>query len=159
MQHWGRSQGEARHTSTFLGHPLACAAALACLDVLEREWPPERVARAGGAFGAALAAALDAIPGVADVRGLGFLWGVELAAGDGGPDAERAGHILRHALRRGFILLAAGSWGSVLELAPPYILGDAQRRGAVTALRNLLQETSPSASGLGAPETANEVRE
>ena len=37
MSVWGESTGEAMHTSTFLGNPLACAAALAALDVLEEE--------------------------------------------------------------------------------------------------------------------------
>ena len=48
MACWGESRGEALHTSTFLGNPLACAAALAAIQVMEDERLPERAAADGG---------------------------------------------------------------------------------------------------------------
>ncbi|MFQ5600026.1 MAG: aspartate aminotransferase family protein [Candidatus Krumholzibacteriia bacterium] len=108
MRSWGRSRGEARHTSTFLGNPLACAAALATLDVLQRDGWPRRVAELGREFAAGLAE-LGGIPGVADVRGLGLMWGIELEASRGVPDAARTFTVVRDGLRRGSILVGAGS--------------------------------------------------
>src|SRR5690606_29809982 len=77
MRAWPDSTGEALHTSTFLGHPLGCAAALASLRVIEAEG----LVRRSEAVGAEL---LDRLrkdfvdhPRVGDVRGLGMMIGME----------------------------------------------------------------------------------
>lgn len=141
MAAWGKSTGEARHTSTFLGNPLACAAAIATLDGLREEDWPARVALAGAAFGARLQE-LTALPGVVDVRGLGLLWGVELRDASGAPDATRAFAIVRAALRRGVLVLADGTDRNVLSFTPPYVLSAAQRDAAIDALRDAILETA-----------------
>ena len=65
------------HATTFGGQPLAARAALAVLDVMEREHVPDRAARAGHAA----REALQKVDGVADVRGAGLLIAAELAPG------------------------------------------------------------------------------
>lgn len=132
MDAWPESAGEAKHTSTFLGHPLACAAGLAVLDAMEAEGVVGRVRRLGGELVAALRGALKDVDGVEEVRGLGLMIGIEMAHG---PDAEPlAGAGVRAAeaaLREGVLLLPAGAHGHVLELTPPVELSEEQLRFAV----------------------------
>ena len=136
MESWERSRGEARHTQTFLGNPLAAAVACATLNLLEKEAWPARVAERGTVLGEELAALLSGREGVAAIRGRGFLWGIE-CGGPQGPDGARVREVVHAALRRGWILLPAGDDGQVLELLPPYVLGKAQWRGMLQLLDEL----------------------
>ena len=68
------------HGGTFSHHPVAAAAGLAAVGILERENLVDRVVRQGPVLGNKLRVALADHPHVADVRGIGFLWGVELVA-------------------------------------------------------------------------------
>lgn len=145
MAAWGVSRGDARHTSTFLGNPLACAAALATLEVLEAEAWPARVAARAARFESGLAP-FAALPGVAEVRGVGFLWGIELRTASGTPDAARAFQVVRAALAGGVLVLADGSQHNVLTLMPPFCIADEQIDAALHVLRGAL-EASPIAGG------------
>lgn len=106
-----RRAGEALHTATFLAHPLACAAALATLELVERERLPERARSLGARFAARLGAP-TAAAGVA-LRGRGALWALEFADG---PAARRFAGALA---ARGVLALAGGATGRVVQLAPP----------------------------------------
>jgi 4-aminobutyrate aminotransferase/(S)-3-amino-2-methylpropionate transaminase len=119
MDAWPKSTGEALHTATFLGNPLACAAALATLDELERLDLPARVSARAAAFGMRLERLLGH-PAVAAIRGLGYLWAVEFVS------AAEASRVVVDALRLGAILLQSGPTGSSVTLAPPLIIGDDQ---------------------------------
>ncbi len=144
MQAWERSQGEARHTQTFLGNPLACAVALATLEILRREEWPAQVESRGAELGADLVDTLQDTAGIGAIRGRGFLWGIECLTRTGEPDGARAGAVVRAALGRGTILLAAGDAGHVLELVPPFVLGLKQWRGACELLGDLMVRIPPS---------------
>lgn len=116
MDAWPGSTGEAIHTSTFLGHPLGCAAGLGFLAALEAEDLVGRARRGGRHALAYLKSALEGCDRVLEVRGRGLLIGIELAA-DGG--SEPAVGVARKALRQGVIVLPAGVRGEVVELVPP----------------------------------------
>jgi 4-aminobutyrate aminotransferase-like enzyme len=132
MDAWPPSEGEALHTSTFLGHPLACATALAFLDVLEAESLPDRAVATGEALRRGLAEALEGVPGMRGIRGRGLFLGVVL---DGPGAPESAGvRVAEEALRRGVIVLPAGASGEVVELSPPLVLTPAQVDAAVHVL-------------------------
>jgi 4-aminobutyrate aminotransferase-like enzyme len=113
MDAWPVSTGEALHTQTFLGHPPACAAALASIAVIEEEKLVERAARTGAAALAHLRHLLAGRPGIADVRGRGLLLAVECAS----PDLVAAA--CARALELGVITLPSGEDGRVLSLSPP----------------------------------------
>lgn len=102
------------HATTFGGQPLAARAALATLDVMEREQIPERAARAG----TRLAESLQKIDGVADVRGAGLLVAAELVPG---LDAKA---VAQRCLDAGLVLNAVTA--SALRLAPPLLVTDAE---------------------------------
>ena len=113
MGAWPASSGEALHTSTFLGHPPGCAAALASLAVLEEEKLVERAADTGAAALAHLHARLDATSGISEVRGRGLLIAVECN------DPARALEACARALAAGVIVLASGDRGQVVSITPP----------------------------------------
>ena len=134
MDAWPESAGEAIHTSTFLGHPLACAAGVAVLEALEMEGTAERARLMGGRMVLALREALEGRPGVADVRGLGLMIGIELADGELRPLTGAGVRAAEAALARGVLLLPAGEHGHVLELTPSVELTDEQMAFAVPAV-------------------------
>jgi 4-aminobutyrate aminotransferase-like enzyme len=139
MDAWPASDGEALHTSTFLGHPLACAAALAALARYAPERVLERASSLGERLLTRLGERLSHLRGVAEVRGLGLLLGIEF----GGRAAEGMGsRVASAALRRGVIVLPAGDVGQVLELTPAVTLSDEQAEHAVDALASAIEEVS-----------------
>jgi 4-aminobutyrate aminotransferase-like enzyme len=132
MDAWPPSTGEALHTSTFLGHPLACATALAFLDVLEAESLPDRAVATGESLRSGLAEVLSGLPGMRGIRGRGLFLGLVLD-GPGAPDSAGV-RVAEEALRRGVIVLPAGASGEVVELSPPLVLTPAQVDAAVQIL-------------------------
>ena len=116
--------GEALHTATFLANPLACAAALAVLDVLREEDLPARAARLGDILGRRLATWPSRFPAIEDIRGRGLLWGIQLRT------AEIAKRWMLAAWSRGVLLLAGGPEGRVAQLVPPLTIREEQLQGA-----------------------------
>ncbi|MDE2979403.1 MAG: aspartate aminotransferase family protein [Acidobacteriota bacterium] len=126
-----RSDGEARHTATFVAHPLACAAALATLEVIETEGLIDRARRMGTRLGQTLTP-LRNRPGVTDIRGQGLLRAIEL-------DSPDRAHALSHnLLHRGLIALAGGASGTVLQLCPPLVITEEQLDHAAATLHEVL---------------------
>jgi acetylornithine aminotransferase/acetylornithine/N-succinyldiaminopimelate aminotransferase len=117
------------HGTTFGGTPLACAAALAVLDVIEGEKLIEHVSHSSGPWIAALEKLAADFPAqVKAVRGCGFLVGVQLAA-------ETAPYVA--ALReRGLLVAPAG--GNVLRLLPPLVATSAELARSVEIIRAAL---------------------
>jgi 4-aminobutyrate aminotransferase/(S)-3-amino-2-methylpropionate transaminase len=128
MAAWGDPAGEAIHTSTFLGNPPACAAALATLEAL----PARAVNEQARTRGERLQQALFDVAGVS-VQGRGLLLGARV----GSPVRTLA--LCRALLERGYIVLPAGAPASVLCLTPPLCLDDAQIDGFAHALASCLE--------------------
>jgi 4-aminobutyrate aminotransferase/(S)-3-amino-2-methylpropionate transaminase len=143
MDAWLPSLGEAIHTSTFLGHPLGCAAASAVLDAFETEAVEARARLVGGRLVAALRRAFSSSQAVAEVRGLGLLVGIELADGASRQPARGAGvRVAQAALREGLLLLPAGDHGQVVGLTPALELTDEQLSYAVEVLTRTVREVA-----------------
>lgn len=126
MDAWPLSSGEALHTSTYLGNPLGCAAALATIDELQRLDLPARAAQ----LGAHLERRLDELrthSAVVSVRGRGLFWGVELR------DGVTAFAVVKDALARGVILLQSGLGGETIAITPPLVISLDQLDAAVDA--------------------------
>jgi len=132
MAAWPLSKGEAIHTSTFLGHPLACASALAFLDVLEEEGLVARSRDEGARLLSAISEAVLGREGVRDVRGRGLFVGVEFDERGGGEK------LATRALQRGLILLPSSEFGEVVELAPPFVTTREQLEWSVEALAEMV---------------------
>jgi len=145
MDAWPASDGEAIHTGTFLGHPLACAAGIAVLEALETERWVEQARTVGAALQTALRAALGGVRGVREVRGRGLMIGVELLSPEGGE--WRGGGVLvaEEAIAEGLIVLPAGDYGEVIELAPSVVLTDEEIEVAVGGLTEAIRRASQRA--------------
>lgn len=142
MGRWPRSTGEAIHTSTFLGNPVGCAAALAAIRALEEGRLVERSAELGARMRARLEERLAGHPRVGEVRGLGTMIGVELVRDRDTrePAPEHVGRVVVEALRRGVVVLGGGIHGNVLSLSPPFVLTDDQADTALGVLEEVLGE-------------------
>lgn len=131
MDAWPRSTGEALHTSTYLGNPMGCAAALATIDELERLALPAQARELGELIEKRLDALLDH-PAVVAKRGRGAMWGLQMRSAE---DADRA---VKAALARGVILLQAGLRGEVLSITPPLVISPLQLHRALELIKEVL---------------------
>jgi 4-aminobutyrate aminotransferase-like enzyme len=138
---WPASSGEAIHTSTFLGHPVGCAMALAQIEAIKARRLVQRSAELGRRLLESLSA-LDASLSLG-ARGLGLLAGVELRERDGRPATEVALRAVKLMLRRGFILLPEGADSNFISFTPPLTISDGQLQSAVGALAEVLAADRP----------------
>lgn len=140
-----------QHGHTYLGHAVACAAALAVQQVIERDGLLERVRRRGARLEAFLREAFGAHPHVGDIRGRGLFWGLELVeerAGKTPFDPARKLHarIKREAMAAGLMVYPMGGtvdgrYGDHVLLAPPFIVDDAELATLVDRLQAALQRS------------------
>jgi len=143
MTAWPPSAGEAIHTSTFLGHPLACASGLAMLGLLESDGLVERSRTLGEKLLFELREGLQDVAHVGEVRGSGLFLGVELVEPGGLDPLERgAVRVAEEGLRRGILLLPAGAQGHVVELSPPLVLTEDQASWVVPELVGVIRDLS-----------------
>lgn len=117
------------HGYTYSGHPLACAAALATLDLYEEEQLFARAATMAPVLGEAVHG-LRGAPHVIDIRNLGLVAGIELAPRPGAAGA-RAFEVYRHCWEAGVLVRATAD---VIALSPPLIASEAELERIVGAL-------------------------
>ena len=138
---WPPSRGEAIHTSTFLGHPVGCAMALAQIREIESRKLVQRSAALGDVLLSSLSAlvphtsSLDVIP-----RGIGLLGGLEVCLPNGAPATDAVLRAVKALLRRGFIFLPEGQDANVVGFTPPLTISARQLRAAVNALGTALSQ-------------------
>ena len=106
---------------TYGGNPLACAAALAVLDVFEAEGLAARGAAIGTQLRGALLRLQTCVPRIGDVRGLGAMLAIELVTDSvsRAPDADLAQRVIDKARGEGLLLLKCGPHKNVVRLLPP----------------------------------------
>jgi 4-aminobutyrate aminotransferase-like enzyme len=131
MDAWPPSEGEALHTSTFLGNPVTCAAALAQVRALEEG----RLIAAARSLGDRLAARLrrwvEARPWAVSTRGRGLMQAVELA------ESVPVDRVVTAALERGILVLAEGN---ALAFTPPLVITERQLDHALDVLEERLSD-------------------
>src|SRR5512140_634264 len=112
---------------TYAGSPVGCAAALAVLDVFERENLVQRARQVGERLTSGLATMAQRHTSICAVRGLGAMVAFELAKGGNvlQPDADLAKRIVAEAAQRGLILLTCGTWSNVVRILVPLTAADA----------------------------------
>ena len=110
------------YTSTFLTNNLNLAAAVAAIGVLRGDGLAERAASLGRWALPRLSAALAGVPGIAEVRGCGLWFAIELREPDGRPAAARAAAIVRKLREQGVIVGRSGYDDNVVKLSPPLVI-------------------------------------
>ncbi|MCA9645768.1 MAG: aminotransferase class III-fold pyridoxal phosphate-dependent enzyme, partial [Myxococcales bacterium] len=136
MSAWRREE-EVVHTATFAGAPLACATAIATLDILHRDKLIERARHLGADFGSRLQEVVAAFAPSASVRGQGLMWGVEFGR------AGAAVRLMGALLEAGYIVSTGGGSRDVLVLTPPLVVGENQLEAFVAELPLALQACGP----------------
>jgi 4-aminobutyrate aminotransferase/(S)-3-amino-2-methylpropionate transaminase len=111
---------------TYAGSPIACAAALAVLDVIESEKLCDRARQIGEIMAMKLREAGKALPAVGEVRNLGAMVAMELVKnGDPhAPDADLTKALVQHAASRGLVILSCGLYGNVIRFLVPLTASD-----------------------------------
>lgn len=124
------------HLSTFGGNPVACAAALATLEVHRREGLAQASSQKGARALESLRAMAVSREAVGDVRGLGLMIGVDLVSDRRAKtaDAALAGRVQDRMLEAGFLAGVGGYHGNVIRLQPPLVIDDADLDAAIAAL-------------------------
>jgi 4-aminobutyrate aminotransferase len=137
---WPGSQG-----GTYGGNAVACAAAIATLDVIQDEKLVENSAVRGAQLLAGLRrVAADHAPdgrnGIGDVRGLGLMAGTEFVTADGEPDSATAAQVQAAAGRRGLLLLLCGAQGQVVRMIPALVVTEEQVRDGLARWTEAVRE-------------------
>jgi 4-aminobutyrate aminotransferase-like enzyme len=135
---WPPSRGEAIHTSTFLGHPVGCAMALAQIAEICRLKLVERSDRLGKCLLSSLQSQIANRKLQIQARGIGLLAGLELRHANDSPATDETLRVIRAMLQRGFILLPEGGHANVISFTPPLTITEAQLAETVGALGEVL---------------------
>lgn len=132
------------HGTTYGGNPIACAAALAVLDVIKDEHLLENCRRMGRRLLEGFRNLQGRYPLIGDVRGLGLMVAMELVVpgSDKTPNGEAAMAVLEHCLERGLIGYMAGLRGQVVRLIPPLNVSAEQVDEALNILNDSLAAVS-----------------
>jgi beta-alanine--pyruvate transaminase len=125
------------HGYTYSGHPAACAALLATMDIYEREGLSTRADEVGGYWQDSLHSLRQA-PNVVDVRDIGLVGGVELAPLEGRPGA-RGYDVFTRAFASGLLVRASGD---TVALSPPLIIAEGQIDELVEKLGDAISASS-----------------
>ncbi|TAM57553.1 4-aminobutyrate--2-oxoglutarate transaminase [bacterium] len=127
---------------TYAGNPVACAAALAVLEIFEREHLLERARRVGAAIAQTMHALHASYREVGDVRGLGAMMAMELVSDRETkvPDAAAAERLVEAARRRGLLLLRAGLANNAIRVLVPLTVPDADLDAGLQRLTRSAEE-------------------
>jgi len=133
---------------TYAGNPVACASALAVLDVFETEALVARAAERGAQVRDGLRQLQTRVPAIGDVRGLGCMLAIELVKDrtTKEADAELAQRVLDAARARGLLLLKCGAHKNVVRLLPPLTATMEEIQSGLNILDASIQEATRSVS-------------
>jgi 4-aminobutyrate aminotransferase/(S)-3-amino-2-methylpropionate transaminase len=127
---------------TYVGNPVAQAAALAVLDVFEEEGLVERAGAIGDTIRARMEAWQERWDAVGDVRGLGAMLAIELVTNreTKEPDADRATAVVEHAARNGLLLIKSGIYSNCIRVLTPLVITDAELDEALGVWEQALEQ-------------------
>jgi 4-aminobutyrate aminotransferase/(S)-3-amino-2-methylpropionate transaminase len=150
--------GDSTIGGTYVGNPVACQAALAVLDEIDRLDLCGRARVIGEATRARLGSLAARVPQIGDVRGLGSMIGIEFVRDPRTrePAPEITNRVVEAALEHGLILLKAGLYGNVIRNLVPLVISDDQLAEALDVLEEAIHEAvemAPVGHALGAEES------
>jgi 4-aminobutyrate aminotransferase/(S)-3-amino-2-methylpropionate transaminase len=140
MAAWPPSDGEAIHTSTFLGNPLGCAMALASLKEMKSKHLAAKAEILGKWWLDELQEQIGRHPRVAQIRGLGMMVGIEFVKDRKSlaPDPQWTSQVVESALKAGLVVLSGGSSRNILTLTPALTITKPQLVEATRLLKETL---------------------
>lgn len=128
--------------STFGGNPVSCTAALATIEVIEKERLLHHVKEVGEYFVGRLRGLQEKHPLVGEVRGKGLLLGVELVGEKKAPHPKAAAAVFEEARRQGLLIGKSGFYGNVLRIAPPLVVDRSDVDEAIRILDRCLEQAA-----------------
>ena len=131
--------GDSAVGGTYVGNPVAIAAAHAVLDVIAEEGLNERAQAIGETIRSRMEAWRDRFEAVTDIRGLGAMLAIAIER-DGKPDADLATAVAEGAARKGLLLLKAGIYSNCIRVLVPLVIEDAELEEALGVWEEALQE-------------------
>jgi 4-aminobutyrate aminotransferase/(S)-3-amino-2-methylpropionate transaminase len=128
---------------TYVGNPVAQAAALAVLDAFEEDGLVERAGQLGEAMRSRMETWQERWPRIGDVRGLGAMLAIELVRDPTTkePDAETASAIVDAAFERGLLLMKSGIYSNCIRVLTPLTLTDAELDEALAIWESAVEAT------------------
>jgi len=125
---------------TYSGNPVACAAALAAVDFIEKHDLPRRAEEIGRVVERRFAGFVERFPFVGDARGLGAMRALELVRDRATkePDKERTDRVIALACENGLLLVGAGTWGNVIRTLMPLVVSDAELNEGLDVMEDAL---------------------
>jgi 4-aminobutyrate aminotransferase / (S)-3-amino-2-methylpropionate transaminase / 5-aminovalerate transaminase len=135
---------------TFAGNPIACEAALAVLDTIEKENLCARANVLGDRFRKRAAKWQAQWELIGDVRGLGAMQALELVRSKKTrePASEETKHVSQYCYEHGLVTITAGSYGNVIRLLMPLVITDAQMDEALNVLEGALAHVAEKKNAL-----------
>ena len=132
---------------TFGGNPLACAAALAAIDIIEKDGLLARSTQLGRKFAERGKQWEKQFQIVGEVRGLGGMCAIELVKNPATrqPASEETKKIAQYCYQHGLITITAGTYGNVMRILVPLVVTDAQLAEGLDVLEAALSSVSMSA--------------
>ena len=128
MDGWERGA----HGTTFGGNPVSCAASVATIDTVIKEGLFAKASRIAGGTIQRLAALKESCPVVGDVRGLGYMIGVEFVKDGGAPYTNAVVRLKELCLQKGLIILDCGTERNIIRFVPPLVTTEEQMDEALT---------------------------
>jgi 4-aminobutyrate aminotransferase / (S)-3-amino-2-methylpropionate transaminase / 5-aminovalerate transaminase len=143
--------GDSAIGGTYVGNPVAQAAALAVLDVIEDEGVCDRAAQLGETIRTRMESWRERWPQIGDVRGLGAMLAIELVKEPASkePDADTATAVVEAAAERGLLLLKSGIYSNCIRVLAPLVLSDAELDEALSVWEDALEATLAPLAGDG----------
>jgi 4-aminobutyrate aminotransferase/(S)-3-amino-2-methylpropionate transaminase len=127
---------------TYGGNPVACAAAIATIDMIEADDLVARAEQLGTVLRAELEAMAAQDPGIGEVRGRGLMQAIELVKpGTTDPDPDRVKAVLARCHAQGVVTLSAGTYGNVIRFLPPLVIGEDLLREGLDVVADALAVT------------------
>jgi 4-aminobutyrate aminotransferase-like enzyme len=149
MYSWGSSTGDAIHTSTFLGHPLGSAVALAVIRQIEERKFVDRSRMLGEFFRKELWKLKEKYPLITDIRGSGLMIGIELSENPQlgmktklkqVPATDKAKRFMTEALKQGIVVIGSAPGHNVISITPPFVISEKEILHCVKVFDKIFQK-------------------
>ena len=125
---------------TFGGNPVACASAIAVLDIMKDEKLPERASEIGNRVRTKIEGIMDQCPWIGGVRGMGAMQGIIIIDPESGlADKKRTSRIHQHALENGLIMITAGTYGNIIRTLMPLTIKEDELNQSLEILSDALK--------------------
>ena len=129
------------HGGTYGGNAVACAAAVATIQVMRDEGLPANATRMGSVLMTGLRKLQEDYPEIGDVRGLGLMIATEFTTEQRAPWTDKAKAITKVALDEGLMLLTCGSYDNIIRWIPPLVVNETQVKDALGLFERALQKS------------------